>query len=463
MENTGQRRLGAFALGCALAATGCGSGGAGGPGGGTGPGALALNGTLQVTAHAPADLATGVATGTRVVVQCDGVVVADSLRHPESGLRTAAGVEVPGSWSLESGGQTIVFTPAGPLAEATDYAFRLSPLTCDVGGRILDRDTRFTFRTIDTIAPRFLSASPAINQSGADREAPLTVTFDEPVAPSSVSSTTVALVDEFAVPVPFDVAVEGATVTVTPHANLAGDRNYELSLAGGTASSVLDRAGNPLAATRRIPFRTAVDGTAPSVSALWPAAVGGVSPLAHPRIAFDEAVDVASVEPSSVRLVDEFGGVVGFTPVASRDARTLRLVPDSPLVTGRTYTLDLVAGPAGVTDLSGNTVAAASSVTFAVGTDTTPPTVTGRAPAASSTRVSINAQPSVTFSEALDPATAVGANVALVGNEAVACTVSLDAGNTVLRIVPDAGHSSLEPGIVHQLIQASDAFAARFG
>lgn len=31
-----------------------------------------------------------------------------------------------------------------------------------------------------------------------------------------------------------------------------------------------------------------------------------------------------------------------------------------------------------------------------------------------------------------------------------------------LRIVPDAGHSSLEPGIVHQLIQASDAFATRF-
>lgn len=31
-----------------------------------------------------------------------------------------------------------------------------------------------------------------------------------------------------------------------------------------------------------------------------------------------------------------------------------------------------------------------------------------------------------------------------------------------LRIVPDAGHSSLEPGIVHQLIQASDAFATKF-
>lgn len=32
-----------------------------------------------------------------------------------------------------------------------------------------------------------------------------------------------------------------------------------------------------------------------------------------------------------------------------------------------------------------------------------------------------------------------------------------------LRIIPDAGHSSLEPGIVHELISASDMFADRFG
>ena len=32
-----------------------------------------------------------------------------------------------------------------------------------------------------------------------------------------------------------------------------------------------------------------------------------------------------------------------------------------------------------------------------------------------------------------------------------------------LRIIPDAGHSSLEPGIVHELITASDMFADRFG
>ncbi len=31
-----------------------------------------------------------------------------------------------------------------------------------------------------------------------------------------------------------------------------------------------------------------------------------------------------------------------------------------------------------------------------------------------------------------------------------------------LAIIPDAGHSSLEPGIVHELISASDAFARRF-
>jgi proline iminopeptidase len=28
----------------------------------------------------------------------------------------------------------------------------------------------------------------------------------------------------------------------------------------------------------------------------------------------------------------------------------------------------------------------------------------------------------------------------------------------VLRVVPDAGHSAFEPGIVHELVQATDAF-----
>jgi proline iminopeptidase len=31
----------------------------------------------------------------------------------------------------------------------------------------------------------------------------------------------------------------------------------------------------------------------------------------------------------------------------------------------------------------------------------------------------------------------------------------------VLKIVPDAGHSSLEPGIVSELVKASDMLAAR--
>ena len=32
-----------------------------------------------------------------------------------------------------------------------------------------------------------------------------------------------------------------------------------------------------------------------------------------------------------------------------------------------------------------------------------------------------------------------------------------------LKIVPDAGHSSLEPGIVSELIKASDGFAEKLG
>src|SRR5262249_19772797 len=108
---------------------------------------------LAVVGHTPADDELQVATSATVMLRFDGIVAPDSLQQPSSGLFTAAGVRTPGAFVVTDGGRTVSFVPQGGLAKNEHYTFRLSPLTCDTSGRLLDQDFAFTFHAFDDRPP----------------------------------------------------------------------------------------------------------------------------------------------------------------------------------------------------------------------------------------------------------------------------------------------------------------------
>jgi hypothetical protein len=110
----------------------------------------------------------------------------------------------------------------------------------------------------DTTPPTIVSLSPGNGASGVAVNAPIGVTFNEPLAAGTVNASTLVLRDAGNNLVPSSVSynVASRTATLTPNANLAYSGTYSATISGG-ASGVTDLAGNPLAADRTWTFSTA--------------------------------------------------------------------------------------------------------------------------------------------------------------------------------------------------------------
>jgi hypothetical protein len=421
-------------LGVLVLCTACGSGG-GGTGGSGNDGGSALSGRLTVVTADPADGSVQVPLDAAIRVELDAPIAFESLQDEDTFL-TDGSSSVPGAFHLADAGHTVVFVPASALREETDYRFELSPLTCDTTGRILEDIARISFRTLDTRPPRILSTSVRNGETGVNRTANLTLTFDEAIAPTSATRTSVQLLDAFGSVYDTVLTVAGATVTVDPCVDLAGNRKFIL-VVQGTRTGITDRAGNPLAASWTANFWTAPDTTPPRALSLWPPALAGISPKIQPVLSFDESIDPHSIEPASLLFTDGFFNVVAFRVEPSCDLETLRLVPNTPLVPGRTYAIGLAGGLGGVTDLSGNSLAAQFLGGFTVGTDAAPPVLVEAFPARDATRVSLNARPTVRFDEPLDPTSIGPATVSLTG-PAGPVQAAISVNGATITLVPAA-------------------------
>src|SRR5690606_25118276 len=198
------------------------------------------------------------------------------------------------------------------------------------------------------------------------------------------------------------------------------------------------RAGNVFAQSWSATFRTAVDTTAPRLLSVWPPVGTAISPHACPELFFDESVDPASVEPTTVTLTDAHGNAAHLRVTADPDQRRLRLVPSAPLPKGATVRLEVAGGPSGLTDLSGNPLASGTLVEWTVGSDDVPPAVVGTLPSDREARVSLNVQPTITFDEPLDRVAVHGGSVVLRdGHGPVAARVTLADGDTRIVVEPD--------------------------
>jgi len=159
---------------------------------------------------------------------------------------------------------------------------------------------------------------------------------------------------------------------------------------------------------------TVLDATPPTVVSTVPGGgATGISPHKPIYAAFSEALSPSTVNPSTFLL--EGPGAVGVSGSASYlDAtHTAAFVPAAALSPVTRYTATLTIG---MQDTSGNALAAPYVWSFTTGDlDTTQPTVLDRFPGIDAVDVPLGASVVVTFSEALNPATVVAANVTFEG------------------------------------------------
>ena len=187
---------------------------------------------------------------------------------------TAGGPAVAGTITFEAGNTRLVFTPTEPLAPTTAFTLTISgTATTAQGAAALDGNgdgtggdaftLAFTSSFPDAAAPRLRQSSPSVNASDVELRPVITVAFDEPVDPASLTGrvTLERVSDGQPVTGQFRHAFAGlvgaepdlrSTVSFVPDALLAPDVAYRFAIEPG----VTDRYLNATTARYTVPFRT---------------------------------------------------------------------------------------------------------------------------------------------------------------------------------------------------------------
>ncbi|RZU00770.1 Ig-like domain-containing protein [Rivibacter subsaxonicus] len=215
----------------------------------------------------------------------------------------------------------------------------------------------------DVTAPTITARTPASSATGVSRSTTVTATFSEAMTASTIDTTSFELRDASNALVPATVAYNSTNrrATLTPSSTLLYAQTYTATVKGGsTDPRVKDTAGNALAASSSWSFTTIPDITAPTVSSISPASgATGVAVTAAPYANFSEAMDVATINASTVELRGPGGTPVAATVTYTTSNRRATLRPTVSLARLTTYTMVVRGGGTDprVKDLAGNALA----------------------------------------------------------------------------------------------------------
>src|SRR6185369_6076866 len=251
----------------------------------------------------------------------------------------------------------------------------------------------------DITAPTVSSTIPADTATGVAINQNLTVTFSEAMDPATISATTFTVM-QGATPVPGVVTYVGTVATFNPTTDLAANTVVTATI----TTDAKDLAGNALAANKTWSFTTGAtaDTTAPTVSSTIPADTAtGVAINQNLTVTFSEAMDPATISATTFTVMQ------GATPVPGVVTYVGTMATFNPTTDLAANTVVTATITTDAKDLAGNALAANKTWSFTTGAtaDTTAPTVSSTIPADTATGVAINQNLTVTFSEAMDPAT----------------------------------------------------------
>lgn len=321
----------------------------------------------------PADGASGVATTSNIVLSfSEAIQRGTGTIEIRSGSATGTRLEsfnVASSTRISLSGSTVTIDPVNTLAANSRY-FVVIPAGAfrNLAGAGYTGTSSYDFTTVDTLAPRVSSFSPADGATGVSPTSNIVITFNEAIQRGSglirirSGSATGTVIESFDAATSGRLSLSGTRLTIDPTNNLAGSTRYFVTFAAGT---IRDLAGNGYGGTSAYDFRTAALDTAAPLISSWSPADGstGVDPAATFTVGFNETIQRGS------GLIELRSGSASGTVIESFDAATsdrltlsgsqLSIDPVADLAFNTTVVLVLPAGS--VRDLAGNSFAGSST------------------------------------------------------------------------------------------------------
>jgi hypothetical protein len=285
--------------------------------------------------------------------------------------------------------------------------------------------------------PLVNNTDPLYGDTGVPVNTLITVTFSEPVTPSTINTNTFTLWEGTTPVSGNEVAYYGNTAILRPASDLAKNTTYTAKI----TTDVTDTSGNHLLNDYTWSFTTgSVDTVAPMVSGTIPSALAvnpndPENPFSSPTDVpindaitayFSEGMDPSTINSNTFTLMQGTTPVVG--TVTFDGYETAVFTPSADLMPNTQYTATITTGAA---CLGGNTLPANFVWEFTTGpAQTTVPMVVSTIPDTAASGVPINSSISATFSEAVNPMTINTSTFAVMqGTVIVPGTVSFNGVN----------------------------------
>jgi Ice-binding-like/Bacterial Ig-like domain len=272
--------------------------------------------------------------------------------------------------------------------------------------------------------PAVVSVTPANGATAVPVASLITATFNKAMNPTSINTSSFAVIGPAGASVTGTVTYSGTTATFTPATPLAPSSMYTATISTGATDAI----GTALANNFVWSFTT---GTIPTVISTNPVN-GAIGVPINRKITatFSEAMNPATVTAAGVfsLMVTTGGALVPGTATFVAANNTVIFSPTANLLPNTQYTATISTA---AKSAAGNGLAANYIFSFTTGAtaDLTAPTIISTVPASAAINVPTNQTITATFSKPMDPSTIVASGtftvaVAGVGGAAVAGTVS---------------------------------------
>ena len=280
------------------------------------------------------------------------------------------------------------------------------------------------------IGPTVISVTPKDGATAVPPTSLITATFNTPMNPNSLDTTTFYVTAPVIGVLPGTVTIVGNVATL----KVTGSMPINTLMTATLTTGIHNYANQYMKGNYVWTFTTGNNGAAPTVVSTIPTSnATGVSPSANVTATFNEAMNASTINGNTFTLAGPGGTLVPSTVSYLNNVGSLN--PTAPLLTNTVYTATITTG---VTSVPGTPMASNYKWSFTTAAADVAPTVVSTIPLNSATGVSLSSNVSATFSEAMNPATITGTTFTLTapGNVPVPATVSY--ANNVAVLNPTA-------------------------
>jgi RHS repeat-associated protein len=339
-----------------------------------------------------------------------------------------------GSYSLDSSGKALTFTPLTPLpGNSTILVQAVSNGVADLAGTRIANSFSGSFTTAattDTVPPQIVTITPNNGANGIAPNSTVVLTFSKSLNANTLSTNNLALIVngsrlEFSISLSPDNRVVTLNAFGLPNGSTVGVV---------ATSGITDLSGNALV-NFQSQFTTGVtDTTHPQVFSQRPGnGATGVPNNTSVVIYFNDAMSTSSLQGAI--QISQNGTAVNGTTQISENGQVALFTPTAPLLAGITTQVSVNST---ALDLDGNTLNAyQGSFTTAVDTTNVAPQLIATNPVSGSNQVPTNAVIDLKFNEPLDPTKLTDISVQCYQNSSWIQTALVPQGDgSLLQVIP---------------------------